>query len=210
MESVFRDISWLGHDAFRIKAGELFIYLDPFRLAGACPGADIILVTHDHYDHCSVADIEKIVHDQTVIVTEELSAAKLSAWDVRVMQPGDMAEVKGVTIEAVPSYNTNKKFHPQNNKWLGFILTVDGVRIYHAGDTDHIPEMKNLSVDIALLPVSGTYTMTAEEAAQAALEMKPQIAIPMHYDTLTGTRDDALRFAHLLEGKIRVEVLEPA
>lgn len=207
MESVLRNISWLGHDAYRIRAGEAIIYIDPFRLASAPVAADLILVSHDHYDHCSLADLEQIVKSGTVIVTEAQAAAKL-AGDVRVVRPGDKVEVRGVTIEAVPAYNTNKAFHPAANGWLGFIITVEGVRIYHAGDTDYIPEMRHFAADIALLPVSGTYVMTAEEAAQAALDLKPRIAIPMHYGTLGGTRADALRFARLLAGKVRVEVLE--
>jgi L-ascorbate metabolism protein UlaG (beta-lactamase superfamily) len=115
--------------------------------------------------------------------------------------------VDGITIEAVPAYNTNKQFHPRTNGWLGFILTVDGVRVYHAGDTDCIPEMKDIQADIALLPVSGIYVMTAEEAAQAALAIGPKIAVPMHYGDIVGVADDAERFAAALAGRVRVEIL---
>jgi L-ascorbate metabolism protein UlaG (beta-lactamase superfamily) len=126
---------------------------------------------------------------------------------VRVVQPGDKLTVSGIPIEAVPSYNTNKNFHPKEKGWLGFIVTVEGVRIYHAGDTDRIPEMASFQVDIALLPVSGTYVMTAEEAVEAARLMKPRVAIPMHYGAIVGSADDAKRFSEALHGTCQVVVL---
>ena len=127
----------------------------------------MILVSHDHYDHCSPEDIAKIQGPQTVIVTEADSAKKLSG-DLRVMKPGDSLKVGDLRIKAVRSYNTDKSFHPRANDWLGFVLDVGGVSVYHAGDSDHIPEMAELDVDIALLPVSGTYVMTASQAVGAA------------------------------------------
>ena len=165
------------------------------------------MVTHDHFDHCSLEDIEQIQQENTTIVTEPSSAKKLSGSIITLI-PGESCEVNGISIEAVPSYNTNKKFHPKKNNWLGFIITVDGVRIYHAGDTDYIPEMKDFKADIALLPVSGTYVMTAEEAVQAALDINPQIAIPMHYSSIVGDDSDAEKFANSLEGKVKVRTLQ--
>ena len=140
-----------------------------------------------------------------MIVTEENSAKKLSG-DIRVMSPGDSIHIDGMKVHAVPAYNTDKQFHPKNNNWLGFIIDIDETRIYHAGDTDFIPEMKNFHVDIAFLPVSGTYVMTAEEAVKAALAIEPALAIPMHYGTVAGTEDDALSFKRALEGKVEVQV----
>jgi L-ascorbate metabolism protein UlaG (beta-lactamase superfamily) len=147
-----------------------------------------------------------IQQPSTLIVTETQAAEKLTG-KIMTLVPGERREVEGLVIETVPAYNTNKKFHPQGNGWLGFILTVDGVRLYHAGDTDYIPEMKNIRADIALLPVSGIYAMTAEEAAQAAITIGPKIAVPMHYAAVVGSSDDAKRFAAALAGKIRVEIL---
>jgi len=147
-----------------------------------------------------------IQQPSTLIFTEKQAAAKLTG-NIMTLAPGERREVEGITIETVPAYNTNKQFHPQSNNWLGFILTVDGVRVYHAGDTDYIPEMKNIRADIALLPVSGTYAMTAEEAAQVAILIGPKIAVPMHYASSVGTSDDADRFAAALSGRIRVEIL---
>ncbi len=123
------------------------------------------------------------------------------------MKPGDVLTVDGIKIETVPSYNTDKEFHPKENGWLGFIIEIQGVRIYHAGDADFIPEMKDLSVDIALLPVSGTYVMTAAQAAEAALAINPELAIPMHYGAIVGSEQDALDFKQALEGKVDVLIL---
>ena len=206
VSDVVKNMRWLGHDGFLIKAEGKVIVIDPFQIK-ECELADIILVSHEHYDHCSPADVEKIQKDSTIIVTEADSAKRLSG-DVRTMEPGDKITVSGIPIEAVPAYNTNKEFHPKENGWLGFILTVDGVRIYHAGDTDYIPEMASFRVDIALLPVSGTYVMTAEEAVEATKKMEPKVVVPMHYGAIVGSRDDARRFAEALRETCEVVVLE--
>ena len=204
IHDMVKKISRIGHDTFRIDTDKI-IYFDPYQISSG-KTADLILISHEHFDHCSPDDVAAIQGTQTVIVTEKDSAKKLRG-DVRIVKPGDSIVVNGITVEAVPSYNTNKKFHPKGNGWLGFIVEVDGVRIYHAGDTDHIPEMKTLNVDIALLPVSGTYVMTAEEAVKAALDISPKVAIPMHYGSVVGGDEDALRFKKALEGKIEVVIL---
>ena len=205
VKDVLKNITWLGHDGFLIKGDGKAIVIDPFQVR-QCEPADIILITHEHYDHCSPEDIRKIRKASTVIVTEADSAKKLSG-DVRVVQPGEKLTVSGIPIQAVPAYNTNKSFHPKENGWLGFVLTVDGVRIYHGGDTDLIPEMDSVEADIALLPVSGTYVMTAEEAVKAAKAIKPKLAIPMHYGAIVGSVDDARRFSDALAGICEVVLL---
>jgi L-ascorbate metabolism protein UlaG (beta-lactamase superfamily) len=201
--NVLDRIKWLGHDGFEIATDALTLMIDPFQVEGDRQ-ADIILVTHPHYDHCSVDDIARLRKPSTVIVTEPESAEKLSAanlaGDIRVVKPGDRLTVSGVPIEAVAAYNVDKHFHPKEKNWLGFIVTMDGVRVYHAGDTDMIPEMNGLRADIALLPVSGTYVMTADEAVAAAKRIKPRTAIPMHYDSIVGTASDALAFKTALAG----------
>ncbi len=204
IQEMAKKIFWLGHDGFRIEAAET-IYIDPYQIS---PGlkADLILITHEHFDHCSPEDVSKIQQSGTVIVTEKDSAKKLSG-DVRVIAPGESVEVDDVVVEAVPSYNTDKDFHPKKNAWLGFIVEVEGVRIYHAGDADFIPEMKDFNVDIALLPVSGTYVMTADQAVEAALAIQPKLAIPMHYGAIVGDEGDALNFKKALEGKVEVLIL---
>lgn len=199
-----KKINWLGHDGFLV-GGSKTVYIDPFKIVKG-KSADLILVTHEHYDHCSPDDIGKIIKQNSVIITEKDSAKKLRG-DVRIMKPGDSLTVEGVKISAVPAYNLNKQFHPGSKGWLGFIVEMDGVRIYHSGDTDFIPEMKSITADIALLPVSGTYVMDAEEAVQAALTIKPKIAVPMHYGAIVGDASDAARFKQALQGKVDVLIL---
>jgi L-ascorbate metabolism protein UlaG (beta-lactamase superfamily) len=203
---ILENIFWLGHDGFMIKADDKIVIIDPYQIAIVEP-ADILLITHAHYDHCSPEDVEKLQNDSTVIVTEPESADQLSG-EIRIMKPGDAIDVNGTKIEAVAAYNTNKKFHPKEKNWLGFIITLGGNRIYHAGDTDLIEEMADLNVDIALLPVSGTYVMTAAEAIEAAKLIKPKIAIPMHYDSLVGSEVDAKVFAKGLKGICEVKLIE--
>lgn len=195
-------IRWLGHATFQIKA-EKMIYIDPWKLKGNEEKADIILITHDHYDHCEPKDVAKIQHRRTVIVTTADCAEKLSG-DVRVIAPGERLEVNGVEVEAVPAYNLGKDFHPQANGWVGFIVTVGGQRIYHSGDSDLTPEMRHVKADIVLLPVGGTYTMTAEEAAQAANAIAPQYAVPMHYGTIVGSSKDAARFQECCRMQVKI------
>lgn len=208
-------IKWLGNSGFSINTSYKTIAIDPYQVKD-CKLADIILITHPHYDHLSIDDIDKIKKPSTVFITEAKSEKKLSG-DVRIVKPGEKITIDGIRIDAVPAYNINKDYHPRNNDWLGFIVNADGISIYHAGDTDLIPEMDTLSVDIAILPVSGTYLMNADEAIRAATKIKPKIAIPMHYDPNktrhwkifpgVGTKEDEIKFKNGLEGICTVAVL---
>ncbi|MFZ0450599.1 MAG: MBL fold metallo-hydrolase [Desulfatiglandaceae bacterium] len=204
-ETFLEKIHWLGHDGFRID-GTRTVYFDPYKIESG-PAADLILISHDHFDHCSPEDLAKIQKESSVIITEKDSARKIKG-DVRVVKPGQMETVEDITVTAVPSYNTDKEFHPRKNGWLGFIVHMDGFRIYHAGDTDFIPEMKDMDVDIALLPVSGTYVMTSTQAIEAAKAIRPRWAIPMHYGTIVGDEGDAVSFQKGLEGIVKVKILE--
>jgi L-ascorbate metabolism protein UlaG (beta-lactamase superfamily) len=192
------NLHWLGHDSFRID-GPPVVYVDPFQLPDGLPPADLILITHDHFDHLSPADVAKIHRKTTVVVAPKEVVAKLSV-PVTPIAVGESTKAAGITIKAVAAYNTDKTFHPKADGKVGFIFTVGGVTYYHAGDTDVIPEMNGLAPDVALLPVSGTYVMTADEAAKAARAIKPKTAVPMHYGAIVGSDADANRFAKLLEG----------
>lgn len=205
LDEALKKIHWLGHDGFRVE-GSKTLYFDPYEIKGG-PLADVILISHEHFDHCSPSDVAKIQKPETVIVTDSSSAKKLSG-NVRVVRPGDRLDLDGVLIEVLPAYNVNKKFHPKTAGMLAFVVTLDGVSYYHAGDTDLIPEMAGLSVDIAFLPVSGTYVMDAQEAVEAAKTISPKIAIPMHYGAIVGSEQDARRFQQALEGLVRVVVLK--
>ncbi|RJR41389.1 MAG: MBL fold metallo-hydrolase [Deltaproteobacteria bacterium] len=204
LERVLDKLLWLGHSSF-IYEGEPLIYFDPFALRHLRP-ADLILVSHDHPHHCSPVDIDKVRRTHTVILADEHTARHINP-PVIAMAPGQRETVGDFLIEALPAYNLHMSFHPRQKAHLGFIVTLEGLRLYHAGDTDFIPEMRDFDVDIALLPISGFNVMDAEEAAQAALALHPQVAIPMHYGTDYGTLEDAMRFRALLDGKIRVEIL---
>jgi L-ascorbate metabolism protein UlaG (beta-lactamase superfamily) len=201
------NIHWLGHASFRIDGEGMVIYLDPFMIKDG-PKADLILITHDHLDHCSPADVAKIQKPETVIVTVAQAAAKLTG-QIKTIKPGEALTVNGISIKTISAYNVNKfrspgvPFHPKESGNVGFILLVNGRSIYHAGDTDFIPEMKIHKVDIALLPVSGTFVMTAEEALEAAAAIKPILAIPMHVGGPVGS----LSSAQLFQEKAKVPVL---
>lgn len=201
-----KNIHWLGHASFRIDAGKT-IYIDPWKLKTTRPAADIVLITHGHHDHLSPDDISRITGLDTIVVCPGSCAERLRG-DVRIVSPGDTIEVEDVTIRAVPSYNTNKPNHPQELGNVGYVVDVGEQRIYHAGDTDLIPEMAEIGCDVALLPVGGTYTMNAEEAAQALALIRPEVAIPMHYGGVVGSRADAERFRELAPPDVRVVIPE--
>ena len=208
---MMENLHWLGHSSFRWE-GSKTVYFDPWKIAKGAKKADIILVSHEHFDHCSKVDIGMISTKETVVVTCEAAARELKpsepfCKEVKALMPGDALEVSGVTIKATASYNLGKTFHSKASNKLGFIVTMDGISVYHAGDTDAIPEMAGYRCDVALLPVSGTYVMSADEAAGAAIIMRPKFAVPMHYADIVGSVADAKRLQKLLIGKVEVNIL---
>jgi L-ascorbate metabolism protein UlaG (beta-lactamase superfamily) len=213
---LLESIEWLGHAGFRLRVGRATVYIDPYRVDDG-PPADLILITHGHYDHFSPRDIEQLGHERTILVGPPAVAERVSGQVISVA-PGRLIEdelVRGLEVATVAAYNTSKRdqdgnvFHPREAGWVGYELNVRGERLYHSGDTDVIPEMDSVTgVDVALLPVSGVYVMTAGEAAEAARRIQPRVAVPMHWGQHIGTRADAEAFAQL--APVDVELLEPA
>ena len=201
-------VHWLGHASFRMDASKT-IFFDPWEISGQEKKAGIVLVSHEHFDHCSRQDIEKISKEDTVVVGSVQCKKELG--EIKTLKPGEKISIQGVKIEAVPAYNINKfrvpgkPFHPKEDQKIGFVVEIDGKRIYHAGDTDNIPEMSKLkNIDIALLPVSGTYVMTAEEAAEAANSFRPKTAVPMHFGKIVGSERDAEKFQKLCRCTVKI------
>ena len=195
------------HSSIRIEA-EKILYIDPFRVENEPHDGDIVFITHSHFDHFSPEDIGKIARPGTVFVMPESmkqDAAGAGLKDIITMTPGETKIVGGIPVEAVPSYNTNKPMHPKKNGWLGYVITVHGVRIYIGGDMDATSEAAEVQCGIAMLPIGGTYTMNPEEAAALVNKMKPACVIPTHYGTLAGDPGDGEVFASLVDAGIRVE-----
>ncbi|MBI2546365.1 MBL fold metallo-hydrolase [Candidatus Woesearchaeota archaeon] len=201
-------ITWLSHDCFRIEAAGKIIYTDPFKIDVQEQKADIITVSHGHFDHMSKDDIKKVLKQETKIITSEEGAKALKCFSLK---PGETQELDGIKITGVYAYNLNKfrepgkPFHPKG-EGLGFVIEAEGRKLYHAGDSDAVPELKDHPVDIALVPVSGIYVMTAEEAVEAVRMMKPKHAIPMHFGEIVGSEADAYEFKRLVEEQTKTKV----
>ncbi len=195
------NVHWLGHASLKIT-GEKVIHVDPYKIKGG-ERADLILITHDHHDHLSPEDIAKIHGEQTIIVLPATSKHHLSGR-IETVKAGGEVTLAGVKIRAVPAYNIGKKFHPHGQGNVGYVFTVGDITYYHAGDTDVIPEMEAITADVAFLPVGGTYTMTADEAAQAVALIKPKVAVPIHWGTIVGSRQDAEAFQQKAACEVRI------
>lgn len=198
-------IIWTGHAGFKITYESKKIYIDPYKLSKEhenVSDADIVLITHNHFDHLSIEDLKNIINETTVIVSAQECLSQLKSLNVKEsigIDPRNSVKVNDLKIETVHAYNVDKEFHPKNDKKIGFIVEFGNDRLYHIGDSDIIPEMKDTNSTITLVPVSGTYVMTAEEASKAINELiNPKIAIPMHYGTIVGNKEDAIRFSELV------------
>lgn len=204
-------IEVLCHSSIRINKSKK-IYIDPFKIDNNYNDADIIFITHDHYDHFSEKDIEKVMKNTTLIVLpQDISSRPLELGfkkeNILSVLPNEKKEILGIKFETIPAYNTNKNFHPKDNNWLGYILTIDNIRYFIAGDTDITNENRKVKCDVAFVPVGGTYTMTWEEAAILINEIKPKIAIPIHYGSIVGINQDAVNFINLLNFGIKGKIL---
>ena len=209
---MLENIKCLGHSTIKIENGENIIYIDPYNIKEDIKDADAIFITHNHYDHFSREDIIKIKNENTIIVvTEDVysSALELEFSDSQIIKvrPAENYQLKNINFSTIPAYNINKNFHPKENNWVGYILNINNVKYYIAGDTDINEENKNVKCDVAFLPVGGTYTMDYKEAADLANIIKPKIAVPIHYGIIVGTKEDALNFKKLINKNIDCEIM---
>ena len=208
---MLENIEVLYHSSIRIEK-EKTIYIDPYKINKNYNDADIIFVTHDHYDHYSEEDIDKVKKENTIIVVPEDLLPKLInkgiiQKNIITVKPNNKYEVEGIKIETIPAYNIEKQFHPKANNWVGYIIDMYGIKYYIAGDTDITEENKKVKCDVAFVPVGGTYTMDYREAAALVNEIKPKIAVPIHYGSVVGTVEDANQFIKLLDKEIQGKIL---
>ena len=208
---MIEEITINTHSSIRIR-GDRVIYFDPFQITEEVHDADVIFITHDHYDHFDPASIEKILKDDTMMVIpktcfESWSDSGLIVTQVIQMDPEEKIDMGGILIETVPAYNHLKPFHPKKKKWLGYLVTLEDRRIYEAGDTDVTEESRQVRCDIALVPVGGKYTMNAAKAAELINEIEPEIAVPTHYGNIVGKESDGRDFKAAVKEGIRVPLL---
>ena len=208
---MLENIEVLYHSSIKINK-EKTIYIDPFKIDKDYNDADIVFITHDHFDHYSEEDIDKVINENTTIIIPEELLTKILRKGINknaviTVESNKEYMVQGIKFETIPAYNTNKTFHPKENDWVGYIITLDGIRYYIAGDTDITEENKKVKCDVAFVPVGGTYTMDFKEAAQLINEIQPKIAVPTHYGSIVGTEQDATDFIKLLHPSIKGIIL---
>ncbi len=207
-DNIIGSIHWLHHSSFRIEAAGKVIYIDPFEIKNDKP-ADYIFITHNHYDHMSVVDIQKVAVKSTLIICPKECEKELKNFNLKVVAPGDKFVLEGLKVEAVPAYNNVKPFHTKSSLKVGYVIGIGKARIYHAGDTDFIPEMRDLKdITVAMVPIGGMFTMDPKEAAQAINAIKPEIAVPMHYGYKIGKKENGAEFAKLVDKSIKVDLMK--
>lgn len=208
---MLENVEVLYHSSIKIKDNKI-IYIDPFKIDKDYNDADIVFITHDHFDHYSEEDIDKVINENTTIIIPEELLTKILRKGINknaviIVESNKEYMVQGIKFETIPAYNTNKTFHPKENDWVGYIITLDGIRYYIAGDTDITEENRKVKCDVAFVPVGGTYTMDFKEAAQLINEIQPKIAVPIHYGSVVGTKQDATNFIKLLHSSIKGIIL---
>ena len=194
------------HSSIKITKG-IIIYIDPFRINEEKHDADLILITHDHYDHYSPEDINKVIKEDTIIIAPKTVKELNNKENIIFVEPNKTYNIKGYKIVTIPAYNINKHFHPKENNWVGYIIKIDGLKYYVAGDTDITPENRQIKCDVALIPIGGTYTMDYKEASELINIIKPKIAIPTHYGSIVGDITDGEKFKKLVDNTIDVQIL---
>lgn len=202
------NIEVLIHSSIKFSK-DIIIYFDPYKINKDYHDADIIFITHSHYDHYSPLDIKKVIKDNTIVVCpkdvkEEL--LKLNINNIIEVVPNKDYEVLNIKFKTIPAYNINKNFHPKENNWVGYLINYNNVKYYIAGDTDITEENKNIICDVAFVPIGGTFTMDYKEAASLINEIQPKIAVPTHYGLIVGNKDDGIKFSKLLNNSIECKI----
>ena len=207
---MIENIEWLGHSSIKIK-GEKIIYIDPFKININYNDADIIFITHSHYDHFSLEDIKKCMNENTkIVITKDLENDSFTLFNnekIITVLPNNQYEIDTIIFNTISAYNINKPFHPKENNWVGYIINMNNIKYYIAGDTDKTIESSKVKCDIAFLPIGGKFTMDYKEAADLANEIKPKIVIPIHYGTIVGSKEDAINFKSLISSDIECIIL---
>lgn len=206
------NVEWLGHSSIKLKFNNIIIYIDPYNISNSSKDADIIFITHNHYDHFSIDDINKIKKDTTkIIIPEDLYDDALdlgfNSNAIIKVTPNNNYSFNDIEFSTVSSYNINKQFHPKKNNWVGYIIVLNNTRYYIAGDTDITNENKEVKCDVAFIPIGGTYTMDCYEAATLVNMIKPKIVVPIHYGSIVGTKEDALEFKNHLDETIKCVIM---
>ena len=208
---MLNNIEVLCHSSIKINK-EIIIYFDPFKIEKNYNDADIIFITHDHYDHYSEEDINKVIKNNTIIVSpvdllEKLLNKGLKKENIISVKPYEDYNIRNLKFSTIPAYNTNKQFHPRKNNWVGYLIELEGITYYIAGDTDITEDNKKIKCDVAFVPIGGTFTMNYQEASELINTIKPKIVIPTHYGSIVGTKEDAINFSKLINPKIECKIL---
>ena len=208
---MLNNIEVLCHSSIKINK-EIIIYFDPFKIKKNYNDADIIFITHDHYDHYSEEDIDKVIKNNTIIVSpvdllEKLLNKGLKKENIISVKPYEDYNIRNLKFSTIPAYNTNKQFHPRKNNWVGYLIELEGITYYIAGDTDITEDNKKIKCDVAFVPIGGTFTMNYQEASELINTIKPKIVVPIHYGSIVGTKEDAINFKKLINPEIECKIL---
>ena len=208
---MLENIEVLCHSSIKINKG-IIIYFDPFKIEKNYNDADIILITHDHYEHYSEEDIDKVIKNNTIIVSpidllEKLLNKGLKKENIISVKPYEDYNIKNLKFSTIPAYNVNKQFHLRKNNWVGYLIELEGITYYIAGDTDITEDNKKIKCDVAFVPIGGTFTMNYQEASELINTIKPKIVVPIHYGSIVGTKEDAINFKKLINPEIECKIL---
>lgn len=205
---MLENVQHLGHASIKIQKSKI-IYIDPFNIVNSSNDADYIFCTHSHYDHLSLQDIRKVAKSSTTIIVPQESEEKVKELKLKTITviPANNYKLDSISFSTTYAYNIGKQFHPKEKKWVGYIIDIDNVKYYHAGDTDSVPELQDIVCDVAFIPVGGTYTMNFKEAAILVNKIQPKFAVPIHFGDIVGSKSDAISFQNEVRYPVQVKIL---